>query len=157
MIPKISAHIEMVLCCSISGIYLLTKTSPYSLMIYGAVLCKIMTVGKLAVIFCFFYNSSIIPPPPTPKPWHNSGQDFGTQIMKTKIWQTFSEDISKLIISGDILDLKITAKDTLSNKMIINLNMLCSSMENKLRINGQRRDVITPELRGSGKKDAQIL
>ena len=77
--------------------------------------------------------------------------------MKTKIWQTFSEDISKLIISGDILDLKITAKDTLSNKMIINLNMLCSSMENKIRINGQRRDVITPELRGSGKKDAQIL
>ena len=58
MIPKISAHIDMVLCCSISGIYLLTKTSPYSLMIYGAVLCKIMTVGKLAVIF---YNSSIPP------------------------------------------------------------------------------------------------
>ena len=49
------------------------------------------------------------------------------------------------------------AKDTLSNKMIINLNMLCSSVENKIRVNGQRKDVITPVFRGNGNKDAQIL
>ena len=62
-----------------------------------------------------------------------------------------------MIINGDILDLKIMAKDTLSNKMIINLNMLCSSVENRIRINGQRKDVITPVFRGNGNKDAQIL
>lgn len=93
MIPKISAHIEMVSCCSIPSIYLLTKTSPYSLMIYSVVLCKIITVGKLAVfllfLLLFFYH-----PPPPQNLGHNSGQDFGAQIIKMKRWQTFGEDIN---------------------------------------------------------------
>ena len=75
MIPKISAHIEMVSCCSIPSIYLLTKTSLYSLMIYSVVLCKIITVGKLAA-FSSVSSTILLSPPPPQNLGHNSGQDF---------------------------------------------------------------------------------
>ena len=43
--------------------------------------------------------------------------------------QAFSKDINKLITSGDVLDLKIFAKNFLKKKMVINFDMLCASMK----------------------------
>ena len=60
-------------------------------------------------------------------------QDFGFEKNETRSGQAFSKDISKLITSGDVLDLKIFANNFLTNKMIINFYMLCTSMKNRIR------------------------
>jgi len=52
--------------------------------------------------------------------------------LKTKRGQTLGEDISQIIIKRNIFDLKITTKDTLLNEMVIELDVFCSSVEDRI-------------------------
>ena len=45
-----------------------------------------------------------------------------------------SEDICKLILGGDQTNLNLLLRNPISYKMIINLNMFCASMKNRIRI-----------------------
>ncbi len=49
--------------------------------------------------------------------------------MKPRRRESFSEDIGKLILSRDELELKITTHHPFTNKVIVHLDMFCATME----------------------------
>ena len=71
--------------------------------------------------------------------------------------ETFSEYVSKLIPSSNVFHLKIPAQNLFTNKMVINLQMFCAGVEDRIRGNGQGRYIITPKFGSSGKENAQIF
>lgn len=50
-------------------------------------------------------------------------------ILKTSCRKTLGKHISKLIINGNVFKLDITVKHTLTNKMVIYLDMFRSGVE----------------------------
>ena len=71
--------------------------------------------------------------------------------------KTFGKNVSQLITSGDILNLKILLENTLMNEVIINLRVLGASMKNWIGHDGQGKNIIAPKLWGKSKKNAKIL
>ena len=53
---------------------------------------------------------------------------------------------------GDELEHHITPEDLLTNKMVVNLNVLGTTMKHRISGNGQSTDIITPEKRRMRKK-----
>ena len=59
-------------------------------------------------------------------------QEFGSRQLKTRRGQTFGQNICQLILRGNKLDLEIMPKNPLSNKMVIYLNVFCTSMGDQI-------------------------
>ena len=87
----------------------------------------------------------------------NRYHDFGKEIKKLRCRETFSEYVSELIPSSNVFHLKIPAENLFTNEMVINLQMFCAGMEDRIRGNGQGRYIITPKVGSSGKENAQIF
>ena len=84
---------------------------------------------------------SIIPPQTNGAHWN---QKFGLKSLKPWRRKAFGKNISQLVNSGDKFDLKIFAKDSFSDEVEVHFNMLCTSMKNRIRGNGEGRDIVTP-------------
>ena len=56
-------------------------------------------------------------------------ENFVLKINKTRRGKGFNEDIYQLLYTGDKSNFKFFAKIPFSYKVIINFNMLCTSME----------------------------
>ena len=84
-------------------------------------------IWKLAV--WHFLNSIFIP---LQNLGHYSEQDFGTEYLETVREQTLGKNVCKLIIRRDVFNLMISTKNPFSNKMVVNLDVLCASVKKGL-------------------------
>ena len=87
----------------------------------------------------------------------NRYRDFGPKINKLRCRETLSEYVSELIPSSNLFHLKIPAQNLFMNEMVINLQMFCAGVEDRIKGNGQGRYIITPKFGSSGKENAQIF
>ena len=62
-------------------------------------------------------------------------REIATEIKETLSGKTFGEDISQLISSGDKFNHQILGKNTFSDEVKINFNVLRSSMKHEVRCN----------------------
>ena len=85
---------------------------------------------KLAVRH--FFKSIFIPPQNL---GHHSEQDFGIENLETVRWQTLCKNVCKLIICRDVFNLKILAKNSFMNEMVVNLDVLRASVKNRIGSN----------------------
>ena len=68
---------------------------------------------------------------------------FGKKIVETAKWMNFGEEICRLIFRGDSHEANCIEGDMLTNKLAINLNMLCSFMKDIVMSNLNSTPIIT--------------
>lgn len=62
-----------------------------------------------------------------------------------------------MIVRRNKFNLKIMVKDSLMNKVVINLYVLGRSMKNRIGGNGESKDIVTPQNGRIVKKNTKIL
>jgi hypothetical protein len=68
--------------------------------------------------------------------------------------QRFGHDVGQLISRAKKPNLKFVGNDTLTNKVIINLDVLCMSMEHRIRSEECGAYIVTPQ--GGRKGDVKL-
>ena len=66
----------------------------------------------------------------------NRYRDFGPKINKLRCRETLSEYVNELIPSSNLFHLKIPAQNLFMNEMVINLQMFCAGVEDRIKGNG---------------------
>lgn len=87
----------------------------------------------------------------------NRQHDFGSLKYKASSGKALGEHVGELIISSYIFNLKVPTKHTILNEVVVHFNMLRPGMKDRIGGNCKSKNIMTPQLRRSGKKDAQIL
>jgi hypothetical protein len=59
--------------------------------------------------------------------------EFGSKTDKSGKRESFSQDINKLIVSGDMLKLHIHIGNLFPNEMVVDFNVLGSSMKHRVK------------------------
>lgn len=78
----------------------------------------------------------------------NSKRD--EMILKKGLWKRLGEDVRRIVLRRTIRKMKMAGKNLLPNVVVVNLNVLCPSMEDRILGNRNAALVVTPdECRGA--------
>ena len=78
----------------------------------------------------------------------NSKRD--EMILKRGLWKRLGEDVRRIVLRRTIRKMKMAGKNLLPNVVVVNLNVLCPSMEDRILGNRNAALVVTPdECRGA--------
>lgn len=94
----------------------------------------IANIGLISIIF--------ITPPQAQ--WRRNDIELGLKKLKTGARETFREAINKLIISTNESNELLLADNAFTHKVIIDLNVLSPSMEDRIGSEMNSRNIITP-------------
>ena len=82
--------------------------------------------------------------------------EFGGEPIKPRRRKALSKEVSQLIMCRDEFKHHISPEDFLTNKMVVNLNVLSTGMEDRISCNGQSTHIVTPEEWRMRKENAKI-
>jgi hypothetical protein len=70
---------------------------------------------------------------------------LGPKISEGRMRKRFGKNISKLILRGDELNLNFLFSNTITNKVIIDFNMLSANMKDRIDRQAGSTQIITPK------------
>jgi hypothetical protein len=86
----------------------------------------------------------------------NREHKLGSKSLKPLCGKRLGKQLSKLILGGDKMKMKVSTDNPFSNKVVVNLNVFGTAMKNRVKGQGNGISVITSHSRSRRKINTQI-